>query len=266
MLGDANADRPIASTSIPLGELASAAGYDDAERWWDDVIEHRRDDGSTPFVAIAEAMTEVRGSADRPRRRASTRFARRTCASVLRAARKEGYARIAVVCGAWHVPALAEPYPTATSDAALLRGLPKVPVAMTWVPWTHGRLASATGYGAGVTSPGWYHHLFTAPNHVVERWLVDVAATLREEDLPISSAHVIEATRLAETLAVLRGRPVAGLSEVTEATRSVLCDGDDVRLRFVTERLVVGRSAGRRAGRDAVGATGGRPCRDRSAG
>src|SRR5262249_22929716 len=25
----------------PLGALANAAGYDDAERWWDDVIEHR---------------------------------------------------------------------------------------------------------------------------------------------------------------------------------------------------------------------------------
>ena len=26
----------------------------------------------------------------------------------------------------------------------------------TWVPWTHGRLASASGYGAGIESPGWY--------------------------------------------------------------------------------------------------------------
>ncbi len=115
---------------------------------------------------------------------------------------------------------------------------------MTWVPWTHGRLAYAQGYGAGVASPGWYHHLFTTADRIVERWLVAVAGVLRAEDLPVSSAHVIEATRLAETLAVLRGRPAAGLSEVTEATRAVLCDGDEVRLDLVTRVIVVGDRLG----------------------
>ena len=43
----ASRNHRIALHVDPLGELAEAAGYDDAERWWDDVIEHRRDDGST---------------------------------------------------------------------------------------------------------------------------------------------------------------------------------------------------------------------------
>ena len=43
----------------PLGALAEAAGYDDPERWWEDVVESRRD-GSSPFQAIAEAMAELR--------------------------------------------------------------------------------------------------------------------------------------------------------------------------------------------------------------
>src|SRR5258708_35227505 len=52
-----------------LGLLASAAGYDDAERWWEDVIEHRRD-GVPPFVAIGEAMAAIRAEvADRPPQR-----------------------------------------------------------------------------------------------------------------------------------------------------------------------------------------------------
>ena len=42
----------------------------------------------------------------------------------------------------------------AKDDAALLKGLPKAKVAATWVPWTYGRLATASGYGAGVSSPG----------------------------------------------------------------------------------------------------------------
>jgi Family of unknown function (DUF5682) len=67
---------------------------------------------------------------------------------------------------------------------------------------------------------------------------------LREERLPVSSAHVIEAVRLAETLAALRGRPLAGLSEVTEATRAVLCDGDELRVALVNRKLVVGERLG----------------------
>ncbi|MFL6075756.1 MAG: DUF5682 family protein, partial [Mycobacteriales bacterium] len=77
-------------------------------------------------------------------------------------------------------------------------------------------------------------------DHVVERWLVKVARLLRAEDLPVSSAHVIEATRLAETLAALRGRPLAGLTELTEAVRAVYTGGADAPLALVRERLVVG--------------------------
>src|SRR5438093_1383940 len=35
--GNGQAPRPPAD---PVGELASAAGYDDPERWWEDVVEH----------------------------------------------------------------------------------------------------------------------------------------------------------------------------------------------------------------------------------
>ncbi|MEY3271663.1 MAG: hypothetical protein RLZZ341_564, partial [Pseudomonadota bacterium] len=65
----------------------------------------------------------------------------------------------AVVCGAWHVPALRDDSLTARADTALLKGLPKVRVATTWVPWTYRHLTRASGYGAGVRSPGWYEHL-----------------------------------------------------------------------------------------------------------
>jgi hypothetical protein len=80
---------------------------------------------------------------------------------VVRAVIREGYQRIAVVCGAFHVPAFAD-LPPAAVDDRLLRGLPKVKASLTWVPWTYGRLAFTSGYGAGVRSPGWYDHLFSS--------------------------------------------------------------------------------------------------------
>ena len=231
--------------SDPLRALAEAAGYDDAERWWDDVVESRLD-GSSPFPLLLEAMAELRREVGQPGSRDALLEARREAymRQTIRAALKRGRRRVAVVCGAWHAPVLTLPLPPATADARTLRGAPKRKVTLTWVPWTHGNLASASGYGAGITSPGWYEHLWTAPDQPVVRWLTKVAHTLRRHDLVVSSAHVIEAVRLAETLAGLRLRPLAGLAEVQEATRAVLCDGDDRAARLVTDDLVVGESLG----------------------
>jgi hypothetical protein len=143
----------------------------------------------------------------------------------IRRAVADGFGNIAVICGAWHVPALgpATTPAQARRDTATLRGLPKAKVAVTWVPWTHRRLASGLGYRAGVTAPGWYHHLYThAGPDVVARWFSEAAHVLRRADYAVSAADVVEATRLAEALAALRGRPLAGLSEVTDAARAAL--------------------------------------------
>ncbi len=237
-------DNPSAEAlrTDPIGLLASAAGYDDAERWWDDVVEHRRD-GTPPFAAIAEAMTELRGIGGDARLDSRTAQREAYMRTVLRRSMRAGHENIAVVCGAWHVPALAT-LPAASADAQILKGLPKTKVAATWVPWTHGRLADSSGYGAGVASPGWYHHLFSAPDRVVERWMVQAAAVLRDEGQPASSAHAIEAVRLAETLAVVRGRPHAGLAEVDDAIRSVLCEGSDTAAELIRRRLEIGEALG----------------------
>ena len=228
----------------PLALLAGAAGYDDPERWWDDLVESRLD-SSSPFPMITDAMAELRmimdqGAGDRDREARREAYMRQK----IREAVKRGHERVAVVCGAWHAPVLRWPLPPAAADVRTLRGAPRRKITLTWVPWTHQRLAYATGYGAGIASPGWYHHLWTAPDRPIVRWLAKVAQALRVRDLPVSSAHVIEAVRLAETLAGLRRRPLAGLAEVTEATRAVLCDGDELAVRYVTDHLVVGQALG----------------------
>ncbi|MFJ3186050.1 DUF5682 family protein [Streptomyces halstedii] len=231
----------------PIGVLASTAGYDDPERWWEDVVEHRAADGAlsdprAPFAALAEAMGALReayGDGGHPRD-----AVREACMRLrLRAARKEFGDGVAVVCGAWHVPALAA-RTTVAADKALLKGIPKVRTETTWVPWTHRRLARHSGYGAGIESPGWYGHLFDAPDRPLERWMTRVAGLLREEDRLVSSAHVIEAVRLAGALAAVRGRPDAGLTEATDAARAVMCEGSDVPLALVHDRLVVGEALG----------------------
>ncbi|CAM5434432.1 hypothetical protein SABIM44S_02127 [Streptomyces abikoensis] len=227
----------------PLAALAAAAGHDDPELWWEDAVEHRRgaDDALASFAAVADAMAELRSAfGDGPRRDLLREAHMRLR---IRDARRRFGDGIAVVCGAWHVPALTAKR-TVTADRQALKGLPKVKAELSWVPWTHRRLSRRSGYGAGIDAPGWYRHLFHAPDRPVERWLTEVARLLRAEDLPVSSAHVIEAVRLAGTLAALRGRPLAGLTETTDAVRAVMCDGSDVPLALVRDRLVVGNDLG----------------------
>lgn len=245
-----------------LAELAAAAGYDDPERWWEDAVEHRSTSSLQRFATVAEAMAAVREgrdpvaaalgpdadawTLDNARREAAMRQA-------VRAGWKAGHSRIAFVCGAYHAPAIDPTGRPAAADSRLLTKLAKVKVAATWVPWTTGRLSRASGYGAGVTSPGWYQHLFehwqSGPSGegadlASTSWLVRTARALREENLDASPASVVEATRLAETLAVVRGRPSVGLEELLEATQAVLCGGSPVPLRLVAERLVVGHQLG----------------------
>ncbi|WP_246102941.1 DUF5682 family protein [Streptomyces piniterrae] len=253
-LGDVPADVPADVRVDPIGVLAETAGYDDAERWWEDVVEHRGAAGGAgsgggpgadalaPFAALAEAMGALRevygdGGHDRDLLREAHMRLR------IRAARREFGDDVAVVCGAWHVPALAQ-RSTVTADRQLLKGLPKVKAAVTWVPWTHRRLARRSGYGAGISSPGWYGHLFSAPDRPIERWMTKVAGLLREEDYAVSSAHVIEAVRLAEGLAAVRGRPLAGLAETDDAIRAVMGDGSEAPSALIRDRLVIGEALG----------------------
>jgi Family of unknown function (DUF5682) len=230
----------------PLGWLSRAAGHDDPERWWEDVVEHRlAGDPLELFTAVSEAMAALRAAAEADGWAASQRELRREAAmrQGVRAAIREGRERIAVVCGAWHAPALAS-LPPARVDSNLVRGLPRVKASATWVPWTAQRLTYASGYGAGVASPGWYGHLWRSEDHIAERWVARVAALLREADLAAPPASAVETVRLAETIAALRGRSLPGLSELTDAVLAVLCQGNEVPLSLIHGRLVVGDELG----------------------
>ncbi len=162
----------------------------------------------------------------------------------IREAAKQGFTNVAVVCGAWHAPAL-EKLPSAAEDDRTLKALPKpMKTAAAWVPWTFDRLAAESGYGAGIESPGWYAHLWSGAEPLAVSWMARVGALFREEGLDASAAHLVEAVRLAETLAAMRGRAVPSLSELNEAVRACLAMGSDLPLRLVRDRLIVGQVMG----------------------
>ncbi|MES2692727.1 MAG: DUF5682 family protein [Verrucomicrobiota bacterium] len=227
----------------PLRVLAEADGYRDSERWWNDRVEERGDPAGM-FTAILEAMTAVRTELALPEpleERQREAWMRR----VIRETQRDVLGEIAVVCGAWHAPALAHP-PKVSADNELLKGLPKCKVGATWVPWTFQRLCSASGYGAGIDSPGWYEHLWKHRRdpQLTARWLARVGRLLRERDLDASTAQVIDGVRLAEHLAAFRGRAIPGLPEMNEAALAVFCHGDRAPLQLVSRALIVGDRLG----------------------
>lgn len=225
----------------PIAEFSAAAGHPDREVWWEQTFEYRRGHEDV-FVAVQEMMTEIRqafpGQIDK-----ITRVREAHMRKTIRQAQKEMFDRIAVICGAWHVPALAE-MPSQKEDNELLKGLTRVKVDGTWIPWTYGRLSYYSGYGAGIASPGWYDHVWHHPDDDGSRWMAKVAGLFRKANMDTSVAHVIEAVRLAESLAALRKLSKAGLEELNEATLSVLCNGEPLLMELIHRELIVSNRIG----------------------
>jgi hypothetical protein len=259
---DEEAEAPPAprDRADPLDVLAEAAGYGDGEAFWNGLIEQHGGQGQSPldvFETIAAAMTEARlhqadveglSEAERLREDRREAFMR----GHIRDAVKRHDGDIAVVVGAWHVGGLLAET-TAAADKALVKDLPRTKVEATWAPWSDGRLSYASGYGAGVVSPGWYRHLWDlysgdgqgGPEPFAALWQARTAAFLRGEGYAASTASAIEAARLALTLSAVRGLAVPGLTEMRDATLSALCHGDETVLSLIEHKLYIGERIGR---------------------
>ena len=114
----------------PLTWLAESAGYSDGERWWEHKVEQRRHSGQDLFSGIQEMITALRGEVEQAQDENITFFpasrfeAQRESymRQSIRQAQAEGFQKMAVVCGAWHVPALVNT-PATDEDANRLKGL-----------------------------------------------------------------------------------------------------------------------------------------------
>lgn len=228
-------------TGDPFDYLAEAAGYTDGESWWEMNIEQRKDNTEI-FQAVKEAVTALWETF--PKKTSRRDLLREAwMRKMLRTAQKENFSCIAVVCGAWHVPAL-ETMPKVKEDNELLKGLTKTKIDCTWIPWTYDRLSLRSGYGAGIASPGWYHYLWHHPEDDGTVWVSQAAQLFREKGMDISVAHVIETVRLARTTAALRNMPAPSLTEYNEAITTVMGFGDDILLQLIKEPLIISNRLG----------------------
>lgn len=244
---DAEIELPVARD--PIGYFAKIAGYDDSEMWWEHHFEQRHvaNTAEAHFEAVMLMMSTLREHDVKSALDEENVWREAYMAQQIRQARNEMYGNIVVVCGAWHAPALLDLDKTEAAHAKILKKLPKskIKVAATWIPWTNDRLSMSSGYGAGIVSPGWYGHVWKRPKDKGELWLTKVAQLFRQKKMDISTAHVIEAYRLAEAVSGLRGLSRIGLVELNEATQTVMCMGDGILLELVKKELIVGHGLGR---------------------
>ncbi|MBF9220421.1 DUF5682 family protein [Hymenobacter ruricola] len=226
----------------PVAYIARLAGYSDSEQWWETHLEHAPGNADT-FAVVLDLMTALREELARPETE-ETLLREAFMRETLRATLAQGYARVAVVCGAWHAPVLRAEL-LKKEDKARLKGLKKVPTETTWIPWTYERLSFSSGYGAGVLSPAWYELLFAQPRaEVLTHWMVRATRLLRGQDVETSSAHAIEGVRLAAALAAVRGLALPGIDELQEAAVAILGGGYAEPLALVHKELVIGVKLG----------------------
>ena len=220
--------RPDDPARDPLGTLAAAAGYDDPGAL---VGGPRRVPAGLLLAVPAAGRGHGRAAIDTPAPPSPTRTAAggvhaaddpRRPAAAAGSGSPWSAAPGTRRCSTWPLP----PANADTRGAARQRqaeGDPDLGAVDRASGWP-----ARAGTGPGSTSPGWYHHLWTAPEGTDPalagqgRPGAARARTCRPP-APTSSRRSGWPRRWPAS----RSRPLAGLTEVTEATRAVLCDGDE---------------------------------------
>ena len=227
----------------PLSQVAQHAGYSDSERWWEHTFEQVVEDEEV-FRGLSELMVEVREQLQRSESK-ETLLREAWMRQIIRTEVTKNYQRIAIVCGAWHIPALLNWHKMAAKqDKLLLKDLLKVKIAGTWIPWSYDRLARQSGYGAGILAPAWYEILFDQQREAPTTWLVQMAKLFRKEGIDISPAHLQAILSLSVHLSFLKDKPDAGLDELLIAIEAVLHLPKEVLLSKIQSKWIIGEKVG----------------------
>ena len=169
--------------------------------------------------------------------------------SQIRAAVNEGIApeEITVVTGAYHVKGLQDwEKPETTPE------LPKTDSLHTLMPYSYYRLSTRSGYGAGNKAPAYYELIWEGfqrgeRDHAANAYLTKIAAFMRDAGFAASSAQVIEAVRLASTLAQLRGGNTGGipsLRDLRDAAETCIGEGSFAAISVAAADCEIGTKIG----------------------
>ncbi len=229
--------------------IAHLAGEPDYDTWWERRFEHNSQPESYRLAAATFGRELRRQRTDDAE--TLLREAHMRCEITRAIADGHDPARIVVVVGAAHVPALEEGWAHG-DDAALVAAAPTVTALLTLMPYSYFKLSSQSGYGAGNRAPAYHELLWEAWNTerdtVAVTYLADIARSMRRAGTHRSAAEVIEGTRLAEGLAALRGGSAPTLGELHDAAITLFGRGEIGPVAEAIARVDVGTRIGTLAG------------------
>lgn len=161
---------------------------------------------------------------------------------------EEKYGKAAVITGAFHTSGI-KGVPFSDKDKKLTDKLKTVPSKATLMPYSYYRLSSRSGYGAGSKAPAYFEILFKnlcrgVPDNTPAEYLSRIAAYQRKNGFAASSAEVIEALRLAETLSVMRGARRPALSDLRDAAVTCLGHGSFGEISLACADVEIGTRIG----------------------
>ncbi|NMM50976.1 DUF5682 family protein [Paenibacillus aquistagni] len=234
--------------------IAALAGEQDYDMYWERHYEHNMSPGAyqQAILAFSEQMRALTEPMESSLKRTEYAYNAVREAYMLRQIQETIAAghqpdKIVVVCGAYHAAALANGL-NAMSDEELA-ALPTRSSKLTLMPYSYYRLSSMSGYGAGNNAPHYYelmweHITAGTLDQLPEHYLSRAARLLREAGTHRSTAEVIEAVRLAQSLAALHNGSAPTLLDLRDAARTLLGQGELGAVAEALARLDVGTAIG----------------------
>lgn len=227
-------------------KLDIQSGEGSHETFWERAIEHCADfsgyhEGANLFGA------EIRGLSSKSDDEAEElRLREIYMRSVIRKAVKDGFApeKIVVVTGSYHVEGL-----RSWEDEEMLPEFPKTECLHTLMPYSYYRLSTRSGYGAGNKAPAYYELIWDGLNqgdllYAANAYLTKIAAFQRANGFAASSAQVIEALRLAGSLAKMRGGNIPVLRDLRDAAETCIGEGSFAAISTAAADTEIGTKIG----------------------
>ncbi len=235
------------SHSQYLQALARSAHCANTDDLWDALFELRQFSDSTQFFDEVAAYCSLgrRDYSDDALTADATLAREQQMASWINHYRNQYGTPLVIVVGGFHAAALpfnlektSAPQPT---DADYRYHL---------IRYSFSQLDRLQGYSAGMPNPNYYQKAWEhkALRDATRDILIDIAKASRSEKLPrlISTADITAAMFQAEQLALIRGHPEPGRTELLDAVRSVFIKGEDER--FIINAIVSDQLRGDRIG------------------
>lgn len=246
--GSAASEHTQAYLNDPYEAIARLAGEPDHETWWERHFEHAADAKAYVGQALefGRGLRDIRALPAEDENLVREAFMRRCIRTVL--GRGHDPAKILVVCGAFHAPVLDGDLPVMTDEE--FAALPRAEISLTLMPYSYYRLSAQSGYGAGNHAPAYFQQLFEEnrrgdPARLPSRFLSELAGLMREGGHVRSAAEVIEAVRLARSLAGLAGSPAPCLRDLRDAAITCLGRGEPELVQSFLAELEIGHAVGR---------------------